>query len=1007
MSTTSSQKTVDSEAESREYFDRVVEHLSLSDKNRQVITFVEHWNKYGHPTRKARLHQVRAFLHLCLMDRAWVKINEILDSDPEDPEGLLLASEMFIQRGWPSRARKLLASPPRTLEGNPAVKVLLERAGHPPRHIPPNAREIERDGNSAQQLVLAERFLATGSFLRARTLLEKLKRSDPYNKRIDDLLWALRGDFSEGDKPLVEIAAHLAPGVERTDSNAESNDFMNMDDVTAARIDLPGSDQKEAEFPSLFRKAFPDLLPLTEDDSAEVTQKISMDLPSSTNPNLYEGSESDDARPTFNKPEDTQIMMVIRGQGVTAPEPGSRLHKKRSTDFNLKESLDLSGYRRHMGMDSELPPAGPDPQSDLDDDFLEEEDEDLVVVTRREEKDPPPHPAKPPIESLSAGFSPIQVIEKHPTPTSSPANVHASPGAGPAPSEDEQIKPVAVTQRPPVDPAKPLLILLVLMLGLFSGAVLLLRSCLHTSPGQLVEQADGAISSDTFLPLLDAEARLDKLVSAGEDPLPEAQAMLGRVELLLWTDYLGDTSRLKAARKNITSSMKADDIPTVAYLAQAELALAEHRREASMRALQHLSPDDPDRQILEASMALQSNDLPAAAAAINKAIASSTSPRTQRLQTCILLRSGAIDAANRVLDAMDEAHVMNDRTRMLRQVLEVSRLPAKARLKAVEQWLSDFSRDQQLPARLQAGMYKELARLPGIASDPRQAAAAYSRAFDMDQTDPELLYQRALTEIGSYQTVKALSHAQQAASLAPGFLDAQLVATRSLIYLDRLDQARIQVRNVAGWIPDRERLPVLLAWLAAVGDDDLAETSRLLKPYLESHPEDYEASWLMGYALARNGRNVQALRFLPRLDTPMGSWSDAYRRFAPAILATRLLAGDRNRRAIEPLILKLAPRDPWIYLLLAMAHEQHGRETRAATYLDLAAEIAPELGRVQFERARHYLEYGGNSPSKAQRARQSWDSYLRLEPSGPRAEIAKNRAGTEPGTSGQPPTSQR
>ena len=82
--------------------------LVEDDNHRGVVRLVERWAQLGGLTDEALVAQARAFMSLRLMDRAWVRLQEARERDPEQTEVQLLTAEMFIERGWPARARRIL-----------------------------------------------------------------------------------------------------------------------------------------------------------------------------------------------------------------------------------------------------------------------------------------------------------------------------------------------------------------------------------------------------------------------------------------------------------------------------------------------------------------------------------------------------------------------------------------------------------------------------------------------------------------------------------------------------------------------------------------------------------------------------------------------------------------------------------------------------------------------------------------------------------------------------------
>ena len=55
-------------------FSQVLRRLVQSGDSRGIIRLVERWLEHGGVTQAARMAEARAFMDLCLMDRAWVRL---------------------------------------------------------------------------------------------------------------------------------------------------------------------------------------------------------------------------------------------------------------------------------------------------------------------------------------------------------------------------------------------------------------------------------------------------------------------------------------------------------------------------------------------------------------------------------------------------------------------------------------------------------------------------------------------------------------------------------------------------------------------------------------------------------------------------------------------------------------------------------------------------------------------------------------------------------------------
>lgn len=451
------------------YLDRVCAALAARSDRRGLVRLVERWSRAGDATRSAWLLQARALVDLCLMDRAWVRLNELLTRDPDDAEAILLAAEMFIGRGWPVRARKLLGRAPESLANNARYQELWRQSEEPPLQPDPNAREIERTGSPQELLDLAVRFQATGSFLRAKSILERLKRQPgPWSARVDDLLWALSGESAREEGDPIALARSLAPEIETDWDRGESTESVRLSDLATGD---EGDDDRA--FPALFRRL--EEPTETAEHSNEVTSVSVLADARALREHIRSPDDDDDdsderehLQPLNNEARtgDTQIMLVVRKDGRSnAADTAHRV--KDDAGYNLRETLNLREYQRSVGMD----PAAAEASEEV---ALEEEDNELIVVTRRE-KDPseditePPDDAKAPVEVVEM---PIPV--RRPAPAQPPA-VPAAPPAQPEPFYDESA--VESEESPTISTRSqlaPLIVMAVLLVIAGLGLVLLL-----------------------------------------------------------------------------------------------------------------------------------------------------------------------------------------------------------------------------------------------------------------------------------------------------------------------------------------------------------------------------------------------------------------------------------------------------------------------------------------------------------------------------------------------------
>lgn len=452
-----------------------------------VIRLVERWLELGSPPVEARVEEARALLDLRLADRAWVRLREVIEQQADHIEALLLMGEMFVQRGWPQRARRLVERLEQLGYSGPRLEQLRAGAAAPSVQPAADAREIERAGSPEAVLALAESYLLAGSVIRAQALLERLARADSPAPRVNALLWGIRGEFQSRGLGLAELVAELAPEQAARAAPGPFGGFLRVPEGEPAEpetaevsrhhgaLELDGP----ASFPQLFRLSGGAAgAEMGHDD--EVTMAAVLARPGEIEaPPLREDTDPNAIR----APEggDTQILQVISsGAGRRLGPVEGPMHERsdQAPGANLHRTLDLKAWQQEMGV------AGDDPE----DDYLEEEDQDLVVLTRRGDRPPPsPEPPAPerraPVEVLERPLPPPAVISA--PPVADDDTPHAAALQPPAPPP---ARPAARAAAPPPDPDDegpasgrrvpwPALVLIgaVVGLALFAAAVLALR----------------------------------------------------------------------------------------------------------------------------------------------------------------------------------------------------------------------------------------------------------------------------------------------------------------------------------------------------------------------------------------------------------------------------------------------------------------------------------------------------------------------------------------------------
>lgn len=336
-------------------------HLEAKGDLRTLICFVESWSEHAQPTLPARLAQARALVSLGLMDRAWARLKDLVEAREGGVETALVAARMFLERGWLKQARHTVQTAMADHPDEQRLQALWDQVIDPPPAPDPAAGEAE-DASVEVLLALANHHMATGTFVKARGLLERLKRAAPQHPRVSDLLWALDGDFRiQGS--LATLAATHGPDL------AALADLADDADRTAEADRRPGVVERElgeggsaSSFPVLFRHLEAHTEQYQGHEEPEVTQLSSMAAIEEMRRAAIERTESGS--------DDTQILRVIHKNAPSepAPEPGTET-----------STFDLSAARRELNMRA-------DPPGDFAD-APEAEDDDLIIITRREQED--------------------------------------------------------------------------------------------------------------------------------------------------------------------------------------------------------------------------------------------------------------------------------------------------------------------------------------------------------------------------------------------------------------------------------------------------------------------------------------------------------------------------------------------------------------------------------------------------------------------------------------------
>ncbi len=957
-----------------------VAHAERRGDLQAVIRLVEAWERDNPVGLEPGLAQARAFLGLRLMDRAWVRLRELGQQHAEDPDVLALTADVFVQRGWPARARKVLDRLQELAPDHAALPRLTEQASQPPAGPPADARDIERQGDPDALVKLAEDYLATGSFLRAKSILERVRRSGAMNRRVELLLWGLQGDFVPRGTSIADLMADLGVTggweiVDHTDA-ARAADLGQADPPTAevtrsvlveaGMLDAPSDDR----FPSLFRRVQDGPLPGGEDE--EVTVSSGMASPDELKDAPVEDRTDPGTAAGTDLGGDTRIMQVIPGPGGgTLGQADGPIHHDapETTASGLKETLDLRAWQESMGMGSAV--------VDDDDDYLEAEDEDLVVMTRREEpaSDDPPAPAP--------RQSPIEVIEKHPVPDPAPVPATQSP---PEETDDEAVARMVATARPGRRWGRIAAAVAAMALAMGGATVLSLRYLHDVVASRQLDEAERALAAGDYRGLLELEARLSVLVDGGSEPLEARAVALACVEAVLWGEYTGNPDQHERAASAVEIARSEGASAPDLALAEGTLALLEGDLRTAARSASVAGIDSEAGRYLAARVALARGDAAAGLTLWQAGDADAAIGVRHRLLREQLLRASGDGAA---ADAEASALLASASDNPLVLVASVVRGwgdgDADGRLRTIDGLLAD-RRDDLAPRQL-AQLYGTQGLLLEQEGQGTAALDSWRRAASVDATWAPALARLGAAALAEGHVLDALHDLESCVTHNPVDATCLRGEVQALVELDRLDEATTLLDSTL--VGSRETAP-LHAWLSVQDGQSDAVLPQLVS-LAEAGGDDGDGLtlYLLGQALAADAdataRATQALQHSrERLDAstdPFDALLVGRVDGALIELSAPTDLGERVRTALSE-----SRDDPWLHVSIGRRYEAMGRHRAAAEHMREAVTVAPENALAWYELGQ--LQFAPRTMSDAMAA---WRRYLDLAPTGVRAERTRKR----------------
>lgn len=883
-----------------------------------VIRLAEAWAANGKPSRRARLLAARACFSLRLMDRATLRVREVLEGNPGDVDALTLLVEIYLERNWTERARAPLAELVASgAAGVPALSLRAAAGFEPPEA---SARQVERQGTTAQLIDLAERFCATGSFTRAAGILERIRRQDPENPRAQALLWGLAGDLSAGP-PLADILLRGVPSLTLplADLPDEPEHTESVDASDRARMlaDL-AEEAPERNFPSLFKSGGGEE---SDDDPGERTAATGM---ASEDEMLSSAlrEDTDSAMVSLTGGGDTQILLVLR------PGEDMQTYRRREESDRIRETFNLREYQASMGV-------APSPEMG-ESDHLEEEDESVVLLARAEAP-----VATPPTLPATA---PIVVVERHPARLRPPAPPPLPPSE-PAPPVRQLIHPLWVGG-----------VLLFLMLLGLAALALALPALLAHSRGTARAQLLNALATDDLQVLLAAEEAFTAHHESAE---------LAELELVIWSEFDGDPSRLAQARRTL-DSVRFDAHRRAMLSAEIELAMGNPRGASAAIGLEP-ALDDEER-LLVSRIALESDDGADRANDVLADLEQPGAPRYRLGRARALAAAGLTGPALSLVGDVLGAAPTHARARLLQ--LALSPEPqAAASSEAVRAYLKDAS----VPARLAGEATAIRVRMLLDAGLPDRALSLAQEGLRRDGQNVDLHLVVADSMRANGQLLLALGELQGISTFDERVWTAQVL---TLLDLDRVEEADQVVTARSSTSPDRAQTLRALVGASAGTSEAVPEgapsvlrlCARALAAVQVRSPDALARLAAARAALVKPGPGSEFERELQRRTRAVDV------ELAPA----------RELPAAARAVIACCSADAYAHLSLGRAYEQAGERALAAQHFDRAVVLGPELALAWYERGRFY-EGVGRASDGTSRSAQSWHNYLALAPSGPRA----------------------
>ena len=970
----------------------VCQHLAEEKRHADLIRVGALWSVQERLPVSIALDEARALLALRLMDRAWVRLRELDRTERHRVEVQALTAEMFIDRGWPGRARKILeravADYPERLD----LKALHERSQGPPMRPPSNARTLEREGTKDEQLALAELYLCTGSQLKARSILKRLDRSRFSQKaRVEALLWALETDLDAEELSLMQLAkAFLSELPLLEDGPLE----LSLDGLSSAEVTTRGpvpeelEERPEAAFPSLFRWV-DDSGDFGGDDS-EVTRVSSM---AELKEHALEDSaveNTEGAWETSVGEGDTKVMRVIHHDASGTP---TLIEELEAEDSQVK-TMESSG--QGPVLDNDVHTASfnlRDMDFDTESEFLEDEDAGLIVMTRQEgtlsgaEGDNTLTPmtlveAGMPGEEEVRGFEatdPTVPVAPNPALKNSPPKTsrRATPRRMTRPSKKRS-------------PQRSVFFgvafaLLVGVTGLFGW-----RHIEAKKEAAVLTLSLEAIGSGDYQALLQEQARLTHLLEQdAADPVGAHMISLALVQLNLWGDFAGGRDTWEQAVQAIRDAGIFGASVRARALASAFRAYYQGDLEGAVSYLEARGFEPAEAALLRARIAWDQEDIPTSRRFLERALQQDPNHVMSLLtQADLCLSELDVVCAEAAIDRLQE--ISNGRSDGSGEGLYAGsegRLSLlRIRLDSVDETANEQARriEQALLAGLdlaprQVGRVRvRLAQLYSADGDVDAAERSLEAALSADMESAVARFWLGALRLREGRAKQALSDFRACVRSRPAERDCHRGVVHALLELDRVEEARLHVVGHEAVLGGTEDRALFSGWLALAAEEDRDE---ILKHVDSGSPR---AKYLSGLAHGRGSDSALAESLLiEAADGLAGSLNALDQWMAPRAFAAAARFGESEHRLSQAeRAMEMGSADPVVLVDLGWYQDSLGEKEEAARFFDLVDGAGQESAISHFNRGWFFLDYG----DKQVRTKASWIRYRDLKPSGPRAD---------------------